>query len=200
MSNELNYFSKHLEVLYINCFQGILHIKLWKDLDKNLKGNDALYKKYDYFWLTTLKANLEAAQLHLLKLFDKPKDSVNIDKLVKYAEKNNEKIFEPKDNYRLEVEINQFESEIEKFKETIENLKNIRNNQFVHLSKKYADDYDALYKDYPNSRKNIHEILLICGELLTTFKKLAFNESKMMIIGSRYQIKEIVKVLSEKLE
>lgn len=108
MSNELTYFNNHLETLYINCFQGILHIKVWEDLDHGLHREKNLYRKFNFFWLTTLKAQLEAAQLHLLKLFDNHKKSVTIDRLIEYAEKNKGKLFRQGDLEFIENEIRDF--------------------------------------------------------------------------------------------
>lgn len=197
MSNELNYFKNHLETLYINCFQGILHIKVWEDLDEALNNEKDVYKEFNFFWLTTLKAQLEAAQLHLLKLFDKPKKSITIDRLIDYAENNKEKLFRPGDFEFIEFEIRNYQSEIKDYESIKESLIDIRNNHFVHLSKKYAGNYDELYKEYSKSRENFHEILLICGEVLSTFKDLVFNESKVMVVGTEYQTKKLINILSK---
>lgn len=197
MSNQKEYFKGHLETLHINCFQGILHIKVWEDLNEELKRRDDLYKKFNFFWLTTLKAQLEAAQLHLLKLFDKPKDSITIDRLVKFAEDNKEKLFNPEDLDRVELEINAYRSEIIEFESIKSELIDIRNNHFIHLSKKYAGDYDKLYENYSKMRGNIHEILLVCGEILNSFKELVSNEFKMMILGTEVQTKKLINALSK---
>lgn len=191
------FFRKHLDILYDNCFQGMLHIKVWNDIDKNLTNN--LYNRYSLFWLSTLKAQLEAAQLHLLKLFDKSKKSISIYELIKYAEENKDLLFKPGDCKLLVTELNDYSFEIQKYDDQIKNLIDIRNNHFVHLSKKHVTNYDKFYSEYSTIRENINEILQICSEPLYTFKQLGFNESKMMITGTEHQTVDLIRVLNESL-
>lgn len=89
-----------------------MHFNVWDDLNIRLSKDEELYKKYSFFWATTLKAQLEAAQLHLIKLFDKSRKSVTIDRIINYAEKNQEKIFKQDLHLVVEMEINDYKKDI----------------------------------------------------------------------------------------
>lgn len=198
--DESKYFEMHLNTLYKNCFRGKMHFNVWEDLNKSLKENGDLYKKYNFFWATTLKSQLEAAQLHLIKLFDKPKKSVTVDRLVKYAEQNKEKLFDSGDLNLLEIHIRDYKSDIKEYGDEIDSIMDIRNNHFVHLSREHVNDYDKLYDNYSEIRENIIEILLICGDILSTFKKLAYNDPYSMVLGIEHQTKEIIEDLTKNID
>lgn len=193
--NESEYFRKHLDILFNNCFQGKLHISTWENLDKELKNHRDLFIKYELFWVTTLKSQLESAQLHLIKMFDKRKDTIRIKWLVNYARNHKEKIFKPNDFHLLLSEIKEFEKKIKEYDNYIEKLKRIRDKNFIHLSTKYVSDYEILYEDYVEIRNNIHDILIICGSILRTFRVLAFNETSNMITGKETQTTLLIRNL-----
>jgi hypothetical protein len=194
---EKDKFKRDLQTLFNNCFRGKLHFNVWEDLNTRLAKDNELYKKYNFFWVTTLKAQLEVSQLHLIKLFDKSKKTVNIDHVINYAVKNKEKLFRTERLFAVTIEIDDFKNDIKSHRKTIDSFLEIRNHHFIHLSKEFIDDYNMLYKEYQELREDILEILILCGDFLETLMELAFDESKVMVLGTEYQTGQLIDDLSK---
>lgn len=194
MSDKKSHFKAQLSALHENCFQGKLHFQVWEDLNTSLKDNE-LYAMFNLFWLTTLKAQLEAAQLHLMKMFDISKSNINIEKIINYAKANSEELFD-QDGIELVLnELREFEKEINGYKQTIDKLKDIRDKHFVHLSKSDMGSYDQLYKEYSELRNQIWKILILCEDLIQTFSFYALKETWPMKTGREYQTRELIDTL-----
>lgn len=200
MTNKKDYFKKQLDILFENCFQGLLHIRAWEDLNNVLGDHKNVYERYNLFWLSSLKAQLDVSQLHLIKLFDNHSGSLKMDSLIKYADDNKDDLFDGGDFQFIEIEVANYKKEISSFNDLINTLIKIRNKHFVHLSKEYAPSYDELYKDYTTVRTQFKEILIICAELLGLFYQLAFNESKLPITGKEFQTKKLIGDLAHYLK
>lgn len=193
-------FKNDLEVLYRNCYRGKLHFNVWDDLNKSLNDKHSLYGKFSFFWVASLKAHLESAQLHLLKLFDKSSGSVTIDKVIEYAKLNKRDLFDVSSFNALEMFINDYKSEIFKYQGTIKSLNKIRNKHFVHLSKEYSKNYEELYKDYLELREDILEIIFICSNIIIELLRIGYSESRVMVLGLEYQTSELVQYLYDHIK
>lgn len=206
ISDKLKSFKHKLDALWMNYAQGKAHITVLEKLDKGLSLYPDVYTQYQFYWLAALKAQFEAAQLHVMKMYkniDTAGGALPLQTVIDYYnDKLKEDLPQPDQNV-IQNELLNFEKEIsdEKLKHVQASLKLIRDKHFAHLSKEYAESYDVLYKNYDDIRSELRTLLTLGGDVISTFYQVLYYDDenhahKMAVTGQEDEPLEMIRALN----
>jgi len=176
--------------------QADAHFKLWKRLQDYRADYPKELNQAAFFFIFTTRAHLDATLMHIFKVIDKTKGSLNIWKLLDVVEENlnifSTEAFSQRmvDNEWYETQVNSHipitskivqgdREKLKKLERITSSLKTWRNKAIAHIDRQFLLDGVDVAKQYPVKIGELEETITVLFEILNRYS-YAYNSSTWM--------------------
>ncbi len=172
-------FLKYHERLVKELQHANLHFSLWKRLENYRADYLKELNQAHVFFRSTIEAHLEAALLHIFRVIDTHKDSVNIWTFLRFCDENQE-IFSVEALSQHRTDIDEDKKKLETLRPITKNLKLWRNKAFAHIDEKFVQDEVDVVKQHPIEIGQVEETITTLFRILNRYL-LAYGHPTWLI-------------------
>lgn len=150
-------------------FLGRSHLNVWKLMaEEEEKEPDTMKIAQTFFYLTS-KANFETSILHLSRLLDNHKDSVNIWYYLDFIQSNHPNIFPNEYAGRIKKGVKRDKERLEELKTSIANLREWRNKRYAHFAKQILSNPNQIFAKYSLKVSELEEMYRSTSKIINHY-------------------------------
>lgn len=158
------------------CWQAQDHLAIWRNM---IESHNEVREVASAWYQMTYVAHYEAAFMRIAKLVDDGKN-LNLGRYLKFI-RENPGIFK-KEKQELLKNVSEDEEILREKADICDEISHVRNNHYGHLSVRFLDDYQAIFRGKEYNADSLASLLVWIGD--TLMKYSGFYDRSATAMGS----------------